>query len=204
MSKTGKTLVEYNVRNGKYKTASGSITNLTWLTHVGLDPDIGEQSIFGDGEEVAVIESDRGYNITLGMTAPDDAFETAMGIQEEIASGMASVQRFSRPKFSLFFEVYFVGDDGVTKTKKVWVLGVTVSKPAIPYDQSTETINPVTAEYSGKIRGENLKAAGGATDYVDANTGNKKKVYRITSIPTTTGYATFGDAVPVPTVKAGT
>ena len=45
-----------------------------------------------------------------------------------------------------------------------------------------------------------MKAKGGTSDYVDAN-GNTKKVFKISSVPTDSGYATFLDSVPTPTVK---
>jgi len=202
MTKTGKTLVEFNAKNGQYKTGAGTLKSLTWLTKVALEADVGESVIFGDGEEVLTLQNDKGYSITLGMTAPDTDFEKDNGISEEITGGIASIQRQTRPENAIYFETNFAGDDGTTKTKKVWLFGVTVSKPSITFDQTTDSPNASTVEYSGKVRGTNLKATGGATDYIDSTTGNTKKVFRLSAVPTDTGYSTFDASVPVPTVNA--
>lgn len=200
MSKSGKTLVEFNAKNGQYKTGDGTLKSLTWLTKVALEADVGESVIFGDGEEVLTLQNDKGYNITLGMTAPDEDFEKDNGICEAITGGTASVQRLKRPVNAVYFETNYSGDDGTTKTKKVWLFGVTVSKPSITYDQTTDSPNPSTVEYSGKVRGINKKASGGEADYVDSETGNTQKVFRLSAIPTDSGYTDFGSSAPVPTV----
>ena len=200
MSKSGKTLVEFNVKNGQYKTGDGTLKSLTWLTKVALEADVGESVIFGDGEEVLTLPNDKGYNVTLGMTAPDLDFEKDNGLCEEITGGIANIQRQSRPENAIYFETQYAGADGTTKTKKVWLFGVTVSKPSITFDQNTDNPNASTVEYAGKVRGTNLKAVGGAKDYIDPTTGNTIKVFRLSAIPTDSGYADFGSSVPVPTV----
>lgn len=203
MSKTGKTLVEFNVKNGKYKVGTGTVKPLTWLTKVALEPDVGETPIFGDGEEILTLQNDKGYNVTLGMTAPDEDFEKDNGISDALTGGTASVQRMKNPENAIYFETEYVGEDGVTKTKKVWLFGVRVSKPSITYDQNTDAQNASAAEYAGKVRGTYKKTTGGTEDYIDPETGNKQKVFRLSAVPTDTGYATFDASVPVPTVKAG-
>lgn len=204
MSKTGKTLVEFNVKNGKYKTGSGTVKSLAWLTRVSLEADVGETVVFGDGEEVLTLQNDKGYNVTLGMTAPDADFEKDNGITDALTGGTAAVQRLINPENAIYFETEFTEADGTTKTKKAWLFGVRVSKPSVSYDQNTDAPNVSNVEYAGKVRGTYKKATGGSEDYIDPATGNKQKVFRLSAIPTDTGYATFGDAVPVPTVKAGT
>lgn len=201
ISKTNKTLKEYNVKNGQYALADGEPKSLTWLTKVALDADFGEQSIYGDGEEVLVLQNDKGYTGTLSMTAPDSEFEKDLGIIEELDNGVAHVQRVSNPKVSIYFEAYFIGADGIQKTKKVWLFGVNVSKPSTTLDQNTDNPNFGDTEYAITIRGVNKKDNAGTSDYVDAN-GNTQKVYRLSSIPTDTGFTDFEDSVPVPKAKA--
>ena len=200
MSKANKVLKEYNVKNGQYALDGQSPKPLTWLTRVALDADFGEQPIYGDGEEVLVLQNDKGYTGNITLTAPDGEFEKDLGILEELDNGVAHVQRMSNPKVSIYFEAYFIGADGVSKTKKVWLFGVNVSKPSLPLDQSTDNPNFSDTEYAITVRGVNKKANDGVADFVDGN-GNTQKVYRLASVPTDVGYATFGTAIPVPKAK---
>jgi hypothetical protein len=201
MSKTNKVLKEYNVKNGQYALEDGTPKPLTWLTKVALDADFGEQPIYGDGEEVLVLQNDKGYTGSITLTAPDAEFEKDLGILEELDNGVAHVQRMSNPKVSIYFEAYYIGSDGITKTKKVWLFGVNVSKPSMPLEQSTDNPNFSDTEYAITVRGVNKKDSDGIEDYVDTN-GNTQKVYRLASVPTDGGYSTFGNTVPVPKVKA--
>ncbi len=200
ISKANKTLKEYNVKNGQYALADGELKSLTWLTKVALDADFGEQAIYGDGEEVLVLQNDKGYTGTLSMTAPDEDFEKDLGIIEELENGVAHVQRVSNPKVSIYFEAYFIGSDGIQKTKKVWLFGVNVSKPSTALDQNTDNPNFADTDYGITVRGVNLKDNAGTSDFVDAN-GNTQKVFRLSSVPADAGFATFENTVPVPKAK---
>ena len=82
--------------------------------------------------------------------------------------------------------------------KKIWFLGVNVSPAGQSLSQNTDGINETTASYPITIKGTNLKAVGGTDDFVDVN-GNTIKVFKVSSVPTDDGYATFLDSVPVPT-----
>ena len=118
----------------------------------------------------------------------------------KITQGLAEVQVLQNKTIAIGFECYITTTDGITKTKKVWLLGVNVRPSSDGLSQNTDTINENTASYGITVKGTNLKATGGTTDYVDAY-GNTIKVYKITSVPSDTGYATFLDSVPVPTEK---
>lgn len=201
ISKANKVLKEYNVKNGQYALEGETPKPLTWLTKVSLDADFGEQSVYGDGEEVITLQNDKGYTGSLGMTAPDSDFEKDLGIIEEIDNGIAHVQRVLNPKVSIYFEAYFIGADRIQKTKKVWLFGVNVSKPSTSLDQNTDNPNFSDTEYAITVRGANKKDNAGTADYVDAN-GNTQKVYRLSSIPTEAGFTGFENSVPVPKAKA--
>lgn len=202
MSKSGKVLAQFNTKNGKFKVAGGStVGSLAWLTKVSLDRDLATQGIYGDGELQLNIINDKGYTGTLGVTARDIDFEKANGMQLEITGGTAEVQQQSILTNDIYFETEFVGADGVKKTKKVWLFGVEVGAPSESLEQTTDNINITAYEYPITVKGVYLKATGGETDYIDTTTGNKTKVFKLSAVPTDTGYTNFGNTVPTPTVK---
>ena len=203
-SKEGKTLIEYNCKNGVYNLGGddSTIKPLGYLSSITLDKNIQTKDIYGDGDLQLSILSDKGFTGTLEMTAKDDEFDVDLGFAMKISQGLAAIQVLQNKTIAIGFETYITTEDGVTKTKKVWLLGVNVSPASDGLNQNTEQINENSASYGITVKGTYLKATGGTTDYVDAN-GNTIKVYKVTSIPSDTGYATFLDSVPVPTVKAG-
>ena len=203
-SKEGKTLIEYNCKNGVYNLGGddSTIKPLGYLSSITLDKNIQTKDIYGDGDLQLSILSDKGFTGTLEMTAKDDDLDVDLGFAMKISQGLAAIQVLQNKTIAIGFETYITTEDGVTKTKKVWLLGVNVSPASDGINQNTEQINENTASYGITVKGTYLKATGGTTDYVDAN-GNTIKVYKVTSIPSDTGYATFLDSVPVPTVKAG-
>lgn len=202
-SKEGKTLIEYNCKNGVYNLGGddSTIKPLGYLSSITLDKNIQTKDIYGDGDLQLSILSDKGFTGTLEMTAKDDDLDVDLGFAMKISQGLAAIQVLQNKTIAIGFETYITTEDGVTKTKKVWLLGVNVSPASDGLNQNTEQINENTASYGITVKGTFLKATGGTADYVDAN-GNTIKVYKVTSIPSDTGYATFLDSVPVPTVKA--
>ena len=200
-SKTGKTLIQYNCKNGVYSLDGTEVEPLTFLSSITTDKNTTSTDLYGDGELQVTLLNDRGSTGTLEMPARDQEFEVALGFMQELSNGMGEVQVVQNKTISIGFETYYMGNDGVQKTKKVWFLGVNVSPAGETLSQNTDAINNTTASYPITIKGVNLKATGGTTDYVDAN-GNTKKVFKISSVPTDAGYATFLDSVPTPTVKA--
>lgn len=202
-SKEGKALIEYNCKNGVYNLGGddSTIKPLGYLSSITLDKNIQTKDIYGDGDLQLSILSDKGFTGTLEMTAKDDDLDVDLGFAMKISQGLAAIQVLQNKTIAIGFETYITTKDGVTKTKKVWLLGVNVSPASDGLNQNTEQINENTASYGITVKGTYLKATGGTTDYVDAN-GNTIKVYKVTSIPSDTGYATFLDSVPVPTVKA--
>lgn len=200
-SKAGKTLIEYNCKNGVYSVDGSTIKPLGYLTANTLDANISTKDIYGDGELQLSMISDKGLTGSLEMTAHDEDFEKDLGYIQEIASGLARVQVLQNKTISVGFECYITDSNGVTKTKKVWLFGVNVAPAGESLSQNTDTTNESTASYPITVKGVNLKASGGSADYVDEN-GNTIKVFKATSIPTDNGYATFLDSVPTPTAKA--
>lgn len=202
-SKEGKKLIEYNCKNGVYNLGGSDteIKPLGYLSAMTLDKNIQTKDIYGDGDLQLSILSDKGLTGSLEMTAKDDEFDIDLGFAMKISQGLADVQVLQNKTIAVGFETYITTTDGVTKTKKVWLLGVNVSPAGDSLSQNTDTINENTASYGITVKGTNLKATGGTADYVDAN-GNTIKVFKVVSVPSDTGYATFLDSVPVPTVKS--
>lgn len=199
-SKTGKTLIQYNCKNGVYSVDGTEVEPLTFLSSITTDKNTTSTDIHGDGETQVTLLNDRGSTGTLEMTARDTEFEIDLGFMQELSNGMGEVQVVQNKTISIGFETYYMGNDGIQKTKKVWFLGVSVNPAGETLSQNTDAINNTSASYPITIKGVNLKATGGTTDYVDAN-GNTKKVFKISSVPTDSGYSTFLDSVPTPTVK---
>lgn len=202
-SKQGKKLIEYNCKNGVYCLGGldSSIKSLGYLVSITLDKNIQTKDIYGDGDLQLTMLSDKGATGTLEMTTKDDDFDVDLGFAMKITQGLADVQVLQNKTISIGFESYLTTSDGTTKTKKVWLLGVNVSPASDGLSQNTDTINESSASYGMTVKGINLKATGGTSDYVDSN-GNTIKVYKVTSLPDDTGYATFLDRVPTPTVKS--
>lgn len=200
-NKTGKTLVQYNCKNGVYSVDNETVNPLGFLASITTDKNTSSVDKYGDGEIQVTLISDKGSTGTLEMTARDNEFEIALGFLKELSNGLGEVQVVENKTISIGFETYYMGSDGIQKTKKVWFLGVNVAPAGESISQTTDAINDTTASYPITIKGVNLKASSGAADYVDAN-GNTLKVFKISSVPTDAGYATFLDSVPTPTAKA--
>lgn len=200
-SKAGKVLIEYNCKNGVYSIDGSTVKPLGFLSSVTSDKNISTSEKYGDGELQLTLISDRGGTGTLELTARDSEFEKDLGFALDITQGLAEVQVLENKTISVGFECYITGNDGITKTKKIWLLGVNVSPAGDSLSQNTDTTNESAASYAITIKGVNLKDSLGEDDYVDAN-GNTKKVFKVTSLPTNEGYATFLDSVPTPTAKS--
>ena len=198
-SKAGKKLIEFNCKNGVY-AVDNTVEPLGYLVSNALDKSISTKDIYGDGELQLSVLSDRGMTGTLEMTARDDEFEEALGFVKTIAQGLADVQVLQNKTIAIGYETYILTADGVTKTKKVWLLGVNVSPASESLSQNTDTTNEATASYGITVKGVNLKGSDGS-DYTDEN-GNTIKVFKISSVPGTEGYETFLDSVPTPSISA--
>ena len=87
-------------------------------------------------------------------------------------------------------------------TKKVWVFGVETQAPSEAYEQTTDNINNSMVDYNITIKGTNLKVLDNnvLVDYTDQY-GNVVKVWTLSKVPGDTGYDTFGDSVPTPTIE---
>ena len=202
-SKTGKTLIEYNCKNGVYNLGGqdNTIKPLGWLSSVTTEKNMSTAEKYGDGQLVLSLITDKGSTGTLELTARDPDFEKDLGFLKTISSGLAEMQVRENKTISVGFECSYVGADGVTKTKKVWFLGVNVSPAGDSLSQNTDNTNESAASYPITLKGVDLMSSDGSAVWTDTN-GNSYKVYKISSKPGDTGYDTFLDSVPAARVSA--
>jgi hypothetical protein len=113
---------------------------------------------------------------------------------------VADITQRDSVEHAIYFEVHQLLD-GITKTKKVWLLGVTSGKPSETFTQSKDNVTLNNLEVPLTILGEKMMANDGLTVYKDAN-GNELKVTKLSVKPTDASYATFGASVPTPKMPA--
>ncbi len=200
-NREGKTFIEYNCKNGVYSMDGTVVKPLGYLSAITLEKNINTSEKYGDGEVILTLINDKGATGSLELTARDEDFEKDLGFSMDIAQGLADVQIIENKTISVGFECYITDDSGVTKTKKIWLLGVNVSPASESLSQNTDGTNESSASYSMTIKGVYLKTADGQAEYIDSN-GNTRKVFKVRSLPNETGYSTFLDSVPSPSMKA--
>jgi hypothetical protein len=195
-----KKMFKFNVKNVRYSVpvegVYGVIKDLAYANSISLEADYNEIKLHGDGQILAVLGDDKGKTGTLSVINIEKDYELDMKRALEVDAGLADVQQRGSVAHALYFETDAI-EDGVPKTVKHWLFGVTTGKASETYEQTQDdpTINPY--EYPLTVLGVNLKNNLGTADYKDAN-GNTVKVFRVTSFPGDTGYDTFDDTVPEP------
>ena len=204
-SKAGKNIIEFNCKNGVYCVDGSVVKPLGYLTAISTEKSINTKDIIGDGEIILSQITDKGSTGSLEMTARDDDFEKDLGFEMEIEQGLAECQVLESKNIAVGAECYILvkGTDGkvVQKTKKVWWLDVNVAPAGTSLAQNTDTTNEATVSYGLTIKGVNLMAKDGTTEYVDEN-GNTRKIFKISCLPDNPNYSTFLDSVPTPKAKA--
>ena len=198
-SKTGKTLVQFNVKNAVYAVsgASGGVKPLTFMNTFTKDRNVTVKNLYGDGELQDSLNSDRSITGAIGTTARDADFEKDIGLAEAAANGFAELAVKSSVRVNFGFETEYKEKGLPVKTKKVWVLNATVTPPNESLTQNQDDITESTFDYNYTGYGENMKDSDGTEDYVDEN-GMTVRVYTLSCLPGDTGYETFLDSVPVP------
>lgn len=203
-NKTGKTLVQFNVKNAVYALvgASSPVKPLTYMNTLTKDRNVTVKNLYGDGELQDSLSSDRSVSGAVGTTARDTDFEKDLGlVMETDGGGLAEVAVKSTQRVNIGFETEYKEKDMPVKTKKVWILNVQISPPNESLTQNQDDITESTYDYNYTGYGVNLKDSEGTADYVDEN-GNTVRIYTATALPEDDNYATFLDSVPSPKVKS--
>lgn len=200
-----KTLVRFNIKNAAYAIKStdgyGIPVSIGYSDSIALEADYAEKIIYGDGRKIAIIPNDKGKTGTLGLLAIDEAYEIAMKRRMKTANGTAEIKQFASVEHALYFEFDFLDDDGVQKTGKTIIYGVTSGRPSETLNQTTDDINNNTISYPLTIKGTPMKAATGTDTYKDAN-GNTVYVWQETSVPGDAGYDNFGKTITDPKISS--
>ena len=197
-------MFKFSVKNVKYAVpvdgVYGTPEDLAYVNSISLEADYEETKLYGDGEVLGVLADDKGKTGILSVINIEKDYEIAMKRSMEIENGLAEIQQRSTVTHAIYFETNGL-EDGVSKTIKRWLLGVSTGKASEAYNQTTDnpTINPF--DYPLTVLGTNLLDNPGTSEYKDAQ-GNTIKIFSVTKFPEDAGYATFGDAVPIPKAKA--
>lgn len=202
MANEGKTLVRFNIKNAAYAVkdtsgAYGTPVPFGYSDSISLEADYSEKAIYGDGRKVAVLPNDKGKTGSLVLLALDEAYEIAMKRRMKSAKGVADIKQLASVEHAIYFETDYMDTDGIVKTAKTVVYGVTSGRPSEVYNQTTEDINNNNTEYSLTIRGELMRDTSGSGVYKDAS-GNSIYVWQETVLPTDSGYEDFGKTIEFP------
>lgn len=200
MSKTKE--VEFNIKNVKYSVKGsngtyGAVLDLAYAEAINLESTYSSEPVYGDGEILCEITNDKGLTGSLTTIQSSDDYEIAMNRKMLVDGGaVADITQKDSVEHAVYFESNLLLD-GITKTKKVWLLNVTSGKPSETHTQSKENVTLNNLEIPLTILGEKMMTNDGLSVYKDAN-GNELKVTKLSVKPGDAAYATFGDAVPTP------
>lgn len=199
-------MFKFNVKNVKYAVpvegVFGTPKDLAYANSISLEADYEETKLFGDGQILAILGDDKGKTGTLSVVNIEKDYEIDMKRSLEIEGGLADIQQRSSVEHAIYFEVDAI-ENGVGKTIKRWVFGVTTGKASETYEQTQDSPTINTYDYPLTVLGVNLKDSAGTADYKD-EFGNTLKAFYVTSFPGEAGYATFESTVPTPKVKVAT
>lgn len=204
MSKTKE--VEFNIKNVKYavKKADGSydtVQDLAYADGISLESTYSSEAIYGDGEVIAEITSDKGLTGALTLVQRSDDYEIAMK-RKLLVDGdlVADITQRDSVEHAIYFEVSALLA-GETKVKRVWLLNVTSGKASETFTQNKDSVSLNNLEVPLTIRGEKMMSNDGLSVYTDAN-GNTLNVTKLSAKPGDSAYATFADTVPTPKMAA--
>lgn len=198
-----KTLVRFNVQNVKYAvpTAQGSFgafQDMGTSMKLALENDSSVKKIYGDGRRIVHIVNEKGKTATLTQNNVCDAYEVAMGRKIKTKQGLADIKQVKNISHVIYFETCGIDEDGATVLAKTMLYGVTSTRPAESFDQTTDDINESSFDTALEIGGTPLLAANDQK-YLD-DKGNEVIVWQMTVTPDDTDFDTFGEEVVLPTM----
>lgn len=200
MSKDGKTLLEYNIRNVVYSVDGETVKPWTYAMALQLQRNTDSKDIYGDGELQVSILNDKALTGNIDGTAKDVDFEKDLEFAMDVSNGVAEIAVVKNKDIAIGAEIYMMAKDGTQKVKKKWWFNVNVTPASESLSQNTETINEANASYGLTVKGTALMDSTGAAEYKDEN-GMGRKCFSMSCIPGNTGYDTFLESVPKPKAK---
>ena len=156
---------------------------------------------YADNRLLFRIPRDKGYEWEFSTTAPDAEFEKMAGFAMEGANGLIRTNVAAYVRGALYYEFIERDADGKPSKVKVWMYEVEVGKGSETYSTDTENIELGTYAYPFRAYGTPVMDNEGTDEYLDDN-GMGRTAYMYVARPSDTGYATFGDTVPVPKLAA--
>lgn len=175
---------------------------LLYAKNLSLTPVMEAVEQYADNMLLFRVPRDDGYEGELGSVAPDFELEKACGYAMEGADGLIRTNQAYYTKGALYYEFNETDDTGRDSVTKVWLYNVELGKGAENY--STDTKSLEFGEYKTPLRvyGDPVMAADGAKPYLDERGLGRTTAMKLCRPEDTESYAAFGDAVPVPKVKA--
>lgn len=198
-----KTLVRFNVQNVKYafpdaSGAFGTFADMGTSMKIAIENDSSTKNIYGDGRRIVHFVNEKGKTATLTQNNVCDDYEIACGRKIRTTTGLADIKQQKNIAHVLYFETCGITGDGSIPIAKTMLYGVTSTRPAESFDQTTDDINESSFDTAFEISGTPLLASDGKM-YKD-DKGNDILVWQMTVTPDDDGYDTFGDAVVMPTM----
>lgn len=132
---------------------------------------------------------------------PTPELEKAAGFALEGANGLITTNIASYLRGALYYEFLELDEDGKQSVVKCWMFNVEIGKGSATYTTAKGSVEFGAYSYPFRAYGDPLKDSEGTDDYKDER-GVGRTAYLYTCRPDDTGYATFGDTVPVPKVAA--
>ncbi len=179
--------------------AYGSPIALPYLKSVPLTPSIGSSAVYANNVRVETAVSDNGFTGSIGTTAQERAIEAELGYLLNGSEGELSVNAQSHVKAAVYYEFTQKTESGAPYKVKNWLLNVEIGKASVNHQSNGDS--PSIGDYVYPIIVSGDPVLTGEVEYVDDN-GMKRTCFRISAFPDTTGYATFGEAVPSPEIAA--
>ena len=156
---------------------------------------------YADDRLLFRVPNDKGYDVELGTTGPDQELEKAAGYAMEGASGLISVSQVAYARGALYYEFKERDESGQPSMVKCWMYNVEVGKGTGTYTTDESSVTFGTYTYPMRVYGDPLMDSAGTAKYVDEK-GLGRTAFLYTCRPGETGYDTFGDSVPTPKVAA--
>lgn len=201
MSKEGKTLIEYNIRNVVYSVDGSEVKPWTYAVGLQLQKSTESKDIYGDGDLQLSLITDKGFTGNIDATARDTDFEKDLGFVMEMDNGTGEVSVVENKNISIGAEIYIADSTGTVKVKKKWWFGVNVGPAGDSLSQTTTSINEANASYTLTVKGVPLMDSTGISEYKDQN-GVGRKCFSKTSLPADSNFAEFLESVPKAQAKA--
>ena len=185
-------------KSGTYDTA---LLDMKYAQSINPSALLEAAEQYADNRLVCRVPSDTGYEGEVGTTAPDPELEKAAGFALEGANGLITTNIASYLRGALYYEFLELDEDGKQSVVKCWMFNVEIGKGCATYTTAKGSVEFGAYSYPFRAYGDPLKDSEGTDDYKDER-GVGRTAYLYTCRPDDTGYATFGDTVPVPKVAA--